>query len=710
MSTEAPDFVLSKPLEGERGTSSTIIYPSGEEQEALFVDLGGTMMEQPMLVDETGVRIRGFEQLPGSVRDRIKKLMEKAGKNVRTERREGIVTVIFPHSITDASGEKIRCAALLGKITHFRPPKKTKGSQKRAHYLAGRFTEPIDFTEVQNRASALADTIERNRDRIVRILTRYETHDVAEDEITRSLDLLRNLEENRIYFDTKVRRVAAFLPSNQPLYALTCFGVVPGFMAKEAHVKAPEVMKSFFPDLVEVLNLRAHTPNVNTATKPREEFVADMGSVARNAETGSEEPTTDVVIFTGTSEKAEEMRKRFRREVLFIVNGAGHNPLVVSSDADVDKAVEAAMAVQLYNQGQDCAAPNAILVHRNVHEEFLKLLRKKLKDVRVGPYSDPAVRVGPISRPDDLPRIEKLLVSNSQWLDPSTRGTTHADLPIVEPTIINKPLKEGGNFEEQFAPIFFVQMYEDDAALAQYFEDKRYEPHAMYVTVYGTSGYVERLKQRRTADGRLLHKEDSILRNTHLHAEGQERGTEEYGGSGKCASSVSFGDRTVGMATLPQREIGLLGKASRECLEVSVDEMRSSRIFQLKTDGKPEAVAGSFVYRIPNDITIKGRNDKYTKGLHPITRERVARLRSVIEQGALGAEDVLKCMYEIVEDTSDTESVRDAKRKTFRNVLFHLLVGKIMGKGKEQYLARILSFCRREKLLTLLDMQEAEEP
>ena len=41
---------------------------------------------------------------------------------------------------------------------------------------------------------------------------------------------------------------------------------------------------------------------------------------------------------------------------------------------------------------------------------------------------------------------------------------------IVEPTIISKPLVEGGNFDEVFSPLIFVQQYDDDSDLVLYFE------------------------------------------------------------------------------------------------------------------------------------------------------------------------------------------------------------------------------------------------
>ncbi|MFO0945660.1 MAG: aldehyde dehydrogenase family protein [Planctomycetota bacterium] len=313
-------------------------------------------------------------------------------------------------------------------------------------------------------------------------------------------------------------------------------------------------MKHFFPRLLRTLEVTRFFPNVVVSRKERGAFLRERSALRIDPKTDESLPVTDAVIFTGQPRHAERLRLLFDRRTLFIANGAGHNPIVVAADADVDKAVDATLKLQLYNQGQDCAAPNAILVHKRIFPMFLRALRQKTKEVCVGQYRDRSCTVGPISEPSDLVRIQGLLVEHRQWLDPSTPGIIRTRESIVEPTIITKPLKEGGNFTEVFAPLLFVQHYEDDAELALYFESPHYTRHAMYVTLYGTSPYVRRLIGR-SLRGRVLHEPNSLLHNTHLHAPGMERGTQPYGGNGDGASNLSLDGQIHHKATLPQRDI-----------------------------------------------------------------------------------------------------------------------------------------------------------
>ena len=295
-------------------------------------------------------------------------------------------------------------------------------------------------------------------------------------------------------------------------------------------------------------------PNAKISRLERLEFLRDRSAVRRNKQSGETRPVTDIVIFTGTSHHAKQLRRVFDQKTLFITNGAGHNPIVVGNGANIASAIEATLSVTMYNQGQDCAAPNSVLVSQDVYDEFIHCLRKKVLSVKVGHHSNRECRVGPISNPDDLKRIQATLVDNRHFIDAGTPGIIRTADAIVEPTIVCRPLANGGNFDENYAPIIFVQKYSTDCELAEYFESPRYAENAMYVTLFGSSDYVMELADR-SINGRILHLTESILRDTHLHAPGVERGTKPYGGIGSGGSSISIGGKIIPMATLPQRDI-----------------------------------------------------------------------------------------------------------------------------------------------------------
>lgn len=413
----------------------------------------------------------------------------------------------------------------------------------------------VDFQGVDIHAKSFVKIIHSRKEQLIKILTTYETHGVALDEIDRTVDLLTSLSENREYFSEKIGAVAVFMPSNQPLYAFACFALVPAYMADKVYVKAPEVMKHFFFDMMNVLDIGTQFPNIEVSKKTREDFVTQCSATKRNPLTNAREPVIDAVIFTGTTENADRLRKRFAPRVLFIANGSGHNPIVVTESADVERAVKSILRVQLYNQGQDCAAPNTILVHRERYIAVLDMLRTAIRGIRIGDYADPATDIGPITREETLPRIQEFLIRHAPWIDGATQGVIRIKTRIVEPTIIAKPLREGANYEEVFAPVFFIQQYEHDGDLANYFETEVYRKNAMFVSVFGHSDYVESLVGKRLSDGSILHDESTIIRNTDLHAPGVERGVKPYGGYGRGASCLSLDGITHPCPTLPQRDL-----------------------------------------------------------------------------------------------------------------------------------------------------------
>jgi lysyl-tRNA synthetase class 1 len=394
---------------------------------------------------------------------------------------------------------------------------------------------PIEFTVVLARATKFAAYLQSNVEAIATSLASFECYNVAVDEVDRCIEFLTNLEVNQEYFRYAIGGVTTFLPLNQPLYATMCFGVVPSLMAREVYLRPPTAMQNHYKKLTAVLNLGHFFTNLHISYDDKEVFVAQRA------------PRTDTVIFTGTPENAAKVRSKFLRRTLFILNGAGHNPLVVTDDADIGRSIHSALRVVLYNQGQDCAGPNAILVHVNNYERFVTGLKHELAAIAhlVGPYEDKENIVGPNSDLDHTLKISKIFKEERDFC--TYGGEINPINGLIRPTIFEKPLAEGGNYREFFAPIFFVQRYASDADLQHYFAHERYQPNAMYISLFGSSHYIEGL----IASG--LHPQETVLRETDLHH--TEKGYLPYGGLGPAASCLYVnGERRTG-ATLPQRDI-----------------------------------------------------------------------------------------------------------------------------------------------------------
>ena len=78
------------------------------------------------------------------------------------------------------------------------------------------------YVEFIERCETLAGGIVQNRNAIMLLLTKYETHESAKDEIERSLEALRGVSDelNTIHYPEYNLTLATFFPLNLPLYSL----------------------------------------------------------------------------------------------------------------------------------------------------------------------------------------------------------------------------------------------------------------------------------------------------------------------------------------------------------------------------------------------------------------------------------------------------------------------------------------------------------
>ena len=85
----------------------------------------------------------------------------------------------------------------------------------------------------------------------------------------------------------------------------------------------------------------------------------------------------------------------------------GNAPFIVFDDADLDQAVEGAMASKYRNTGQTCVCANRFLVQDGVYDDFSKRLVKAVQGLRVGPGLEGATDQGPLINEEAVEKIEE---------------------------------------------------------------------------------------------------------------------------------------------------------------------------------------------------------------------------------------------------------------------------------------------------------------
>jgi acyl-CoA reductase-like NAD-dependent aldehyde dehydrogenase len=122
------------------------------------------------------------------------------------------------------------------------------------------------------------------------------------------------------------------------------------------------------------------------------------------------EGVLDKVGFTGSSEVGRRIGELCGRHLQSpCLELGGKNPLVVMPDADLDLAVEGALFSGFGTAGQRCTSLGTAIVHRDVHDDFLRRFTKAVSDAPIGdPRQD--VLYGPMISKRFCDRFEG-------WLD-----------------------------------------------------------------------------------------------------------------------------------------------------------------------------------------------------------------------------------------------------------------------------------------------------
>ncbi|NTF40319.1 NAD-dependent succinate-semialdehyde dehydrogenase [Rhizobium rhizogenes] len=108
-------------------------------------------------------------------------------------------------------------------------------------------------------------------------------------------------------------------------------------------------------------------------------------------------PKVRKISFTGSTEVGRILMRQCSDQIKKVSLELGGNaPFIVFDDADLDAAVEGAMASKYRNAGQTCVCANRIYVQSNVYDAFATKLAAKVAELSVGDGFKPGVSVGPL--------------------------------------------------------------------------------------------------------------------------------------------------------------------------------------------------------------------------------------------------------------------------------------------------------------------------
>nr|WP_245559243.1 NAD-dependent succinate-semialdehyde dehydrogenase [Chitiniphilus shinanonensis] len=122
----------------------------------------------------------------------------------------------------------------------------------------------------------------------------------------------------------------------------------------------------------------------------------------------AENPAVRKLSFTGSTETGRKLMAQCAPTLKKLSLELGGNaPFIVFDDADVDAAVEGALAAKYRNSGQTCVCANRFYVQAAVHDRFAARLAERAAQLKVGNGLDAGVEQGPLIDADALAKVER---------------------------------------------------------------------------------------------------------------------------------------------------------------------------------------------------------------------------------------------------------------------------------------------------------------
>lgn len=132
---------------------------------------------------------------------------------------------------------------------------------------------------------------------------------------------------------------------------------------------------------------------------------------SRSSDVGKEfceNPKVRKLTFTGSTEVGRILLRQAADQVMKCSMELGGNaPFIVFDDADLDAAVEGAMASKFRNNGQTCVCANRIYVQAGVYDQFAEKLAAAVSKLKVGDGLEDGVTTGPLINKDAVEKVQE---------------------------------------------------------------------------------------------------------------------------------------------------------------------------------------------------------------------------------------------------------------------------------------------------------------
>ena len=174
------------------------------------------------------------------------------------------------------------------------------------------------------------------------------------------------------------------------------------------------------------------------------------------------------ISFTGSTEVGRILMAQSAPSIKKLALELGGNaPFIVFDDADIDSAVEGAMASKYRNAGQTCVCANRIYVQDKVYDQFVEKFAAKVKALKVGNGFENGVVQGPLIEDAAVQKVERHVQDAIAKGGKVVVGGKKLNGQFFEPTVISGATADMLCAKEEtfgpFAPVF--RFHKDQEAI-----------------------------------------------------------------------------------------------------------------------------------------------------------------------------------------------------------------------------------------------------
>lgn len=385
----------------------------------------------------------------------------------------------------------------------------------------------MNNASIKLRIEHILNSLKKNEKEILECLQCTETYKTANIELNKSIYCLRNIDKQMEYLlKGNFSDLCVFLPMNQPLYSLVLFVVVPGCMFRRVFCRPPVLLSKIYMGLYRILKLSNY--NIFLEEMSRKDFINQYVSFA------------DAIIYTGKYENAIEVKKCINSKKIFIFQGSGTNPIIISENAQIDNVlIDKVIETQIYNSGQDCMAPSAILISKHKWHEFIQNLVTRVQTLSIGSYCDIHADIAPMIEKASVEDVKHFLDENRDsviW-----GGEIDFKHNIVYPAIMKFETIYELPFQSSFAPIFCLYCYKDEKEVLDFLGRPECQENKAYVSIFGSMS---------SAFGNEIVINNDVLDSV-------DNGYLEFGGFGIRSGFVSYDSVIIARPILISKELAM---------------------------------------------------------------------------------------------------------------------------------------------------------